>query len=408
MNPIELITAELSRIEKAKTYKYETPLETPQDGLVKVKGKEVVMLASNNYLGMSNHPVVKKAAIDGIRKYGYGVASVRFLCGTQTIHLELEKKISKFVGTEDTILFSSCFAANEGFFASITNEKLGMETYKDVIYSDRLNHASIIDGQRLCRAETTEKKIYNHADVAHLEQLLEEDKNKEYRFRIIATDGVFSMEGDLAPLDRLVAIAKKYGAMLFVDDSHAVGVCGKTGHGTPEQFGVFGKVDILTGTLGKAIGGAAGGYISGSKEMIAYLRQKSRPYTFSNSLPPAIVCACMASFDLLTKDKSIVKRLHENTTYFRKEISALGFKILEGDHPIVPVMLGEAALAQDMSAALLKAGVYIKGLWFPVVPKGEARLRAQISASLRKKDIDRALDAFQKVGKKMGVMCNGG
>lgn len=404
MNPIELISAELRRIEEAKTYKYETPLQSPQGGVVKVKGEEVVMLASNNYLGMSNHPVVKKAAIDGIRKYGYGVASVRFLCGTQTIHLELEKKISKFVGAEDTILFSSCFAANEGFFASITNEKLGMETYKDVIYSDRLNHASIIDGQRLCRAETTDKKIYNHADVGHLEQLLEEDKNKEYRFRIIATDGVFSMEGDLAPLDRLVAITKKYGAMLFVDDSHAIGVCGKTGRGTPEQFGVLGKVDVLTGTLGKAIGGAAGGYISGSKEMIAYLRQKSRPYTFSNSLPPSIVCACMASLDLLTRDKSIVKRLNENTAYFRKEIAALGFKILEGDHPIVPVMLGEAALAQDMSAALLKAGVYIKGLWFPVVPKGEARLRAQISASLRKKDMDRALEAFQKVGKKMGVI----
>jgi glycine C-acetyltransferase len=369
-----------------------------------VKGKEVVMLASNNYLGMSNHPVVKKAAMEGIRKYGYGVASVRFLCGTQTIHLELEKKISKFVGAEDTILFSSCFAANEGFFASLTNEKLGLESYKDVIYSDRLNHASIIDGQRLCRPETVDKKIYNHADVAHLEQMLEEDKNKDYRFRIIATDGVFSMEGDLAPLDKLVELARGFGAMLFVDDSHAIGVCGKTGRGTPEYFGVLGKTDVLTGTLGKAIGGASGGYISGSKEMITYLRQKSRPYTFSNSLPPAIILACMASFDLLSKDRSIVKHLHENTAYFRKEIKALGFKILEGDHPIVPVMLGEAAVAQDMSAALLKAGVYIKGLWFPVVPKGEARLRAQISAALRKSDLDRALEAFRKVGRKMGII----
>jgi len=404
MNVNELVSSELAKLEESKTYKYETALQTAQAGIVKVKGKQVVMLASNNYLGMSNHPAIKKAAIEGIRRFGYGVASVRFLCGTQTIHLELERRISKFVGTEDTILFSSCFAANEGFFASLTNEKLGYETYKDVIYSDRLNHASIIDGQRLCRAETTEKKIYNHADTKDLERQLEEDKNKDYRFRIIATDGVFSMEGDLAPLSDLVSLAHKYGAVLFVDDSHAIGVCGKTGRGTPEEFGVLGNVDVITGTLGKAIGGASGGYISGSKELIAYLRQKSRPYTFSNSLPPAIVHACIASFDLLTKDKSIVRRLQDHTRYFRKEIQALGFKILEGTHPIVPIMLGEASLAQDMSAALLKAGVYIKGLWFPVVPRGEARLRAQISAALTKKDIDRALEAFEKVGKKLGVI----
>ena len=400
----ELVSAELARLEHSKMYKYETALQTAQAGVVKVKGKHVVMLASNNYLGMANHPVIKKAAIEGIRKYGYGVASVRFLCGTQTIHLELERKISKFVRTEDTILFSSCFAANEGFFASLTNEKLGYETYKDVIYSDRLNHASIIDGQRLCRPETTDKKIYEHADLENLERLLEEDKGKDYRFRIIATDGVFSMEGDLAPLAQLVGLARKYGATLFVDDSHAIGVCGKTGRGTPEEFGVLGDVDVITGTLGKAIGGASGGYISGSRELISYLRQKSRPYTFSNSLPPAIVSACIASFDLLTKDKSIVRRLQENTKYFRREIQSLGFRILKGTHPIVPIMLGEASLAQDMSAALLKAGVYIKGLWFPVVPRGEARLRAQISASLTKKDLDRALDAFSKIGKKMGVI----
>lgn len=404
MNVSELLSAELSRLESSKTFKYETPLQTAQAGVVKVGGKNVIMLASNNYLGMSNHPKIRKAAIDGIRKYGYGMASVRFLCGTQTIHLELEKRISKFVGAEDTILFSSCFAANEGFFASLTNEKLGFDQYKDVIYSDRLNHASIIDGQRLCRAETTDKKIYNHADPGHLEQLLEQDKNANYRFRIIATDGVFSMEGDLAPLPALVDLAKKYGAMLFVDDSHAIGVCGKSGRGTPEHFGVLGKIDVITGTLGKAIGGASGGYISGSKEMIAYLRQKSRPYTFSNSLPPAIVQACMASFDLLSRDKSIVRRLQDNTAYFRREIKGLGFRILEGVHPIVAIMLGEASVAQDMSAALLKAGVYIKGLWFPVVPKGEARLRAQISASLTRRDLDKALEAFSKVGKKMGLI----
>lgn len=404
MNYIELVTSELSRIREANTFKHETPLESAQAGVVKVKGKNVIMMASNNYLGMSNHPAVRKAAIEGIKNYGYGIASVRFICGTQTIHLELEKKISKFVGTEDTILFSSCFAANEGFFASLVNEKLDVEDYRDAIYTDRLNHASIIDGMRLCKPETTDKKIYNHADPAHLDQLLEEDKEKGYRLRIVATDGVFSMEGDLAPLDRLVEVAHRHEAIVFVDDSHAIGVCGKSGRGTPDHFGLLGKVDVISGTLGKAIGGAAGGYVSGRRELIAYLRQKSRPYTFSNSLPPSIVCACLAAFDLMTKDKSIVRRLHENTAYFRKEIKALGFKIIDGDHPIVPIMVGEASLAQDMSAAMLKAGVYIKGLWFPVVPKGEARLRAQVSAALSKKEIDKALDAFESVGKKLKVI----
>jgi len=403
-NPLELITNELRRLEETKTYKYETALQGPQGGVVTVKGKEVVMLASNNYLGLSNHPAIKKAAIEGIREYGYGVASVRFLCGTQDIHYQLEKKISKFVGCEDSILFSSCFAANEGFFASLVNEKLGMEQYRDVLYSDRLNHASIIDGQRLCRSEVVDKKIYNHADMADLERLLAGDTQADYRFRIIVTDGVFSMEGDLAPLPAIVDLARRYDALVFVDDSHAIGVCGKTGRGTPEATGTLGKISVVTGTLGKAIGGAAGGYISGTTEMIAYLRQKSRPYTFSNSLPPSIVFGAMAAFDLLAKDRSIVARLHENTAYFRTEIKSLGFKILDGSHPIVPVMLGEAATAQEMSAALLKAGVYIKGLWFPVVPKGEARLRAQISAALTRNDLDRALTAFERVGKKMKLI----
>jgi glycine C-acetyltransferase len=369
-----------------------------------VNGKEVVMLASNNYLGMSNHPVVVKAAINGMKNYGYGLASVRFLTGTQTIHLELEKKISKFLKSEDTILFSSSYAANIAFFQAFTNEKLGFENYKDVIYSDRLNHASIIDGQRLCRAETTDRKIYNHGDVADLERQLEEDKDKDYRIRMIASDGVFSMEGDLAPIPGILELAKKYGAVVFVDDAHGIGVCGKSGRGTAEQFGLLGKVDFTVGTLGKAIGGAAGGFISGSKDFVEYMRQKARPYIFSNSLPPAVVCGSLAAFDLLMKDKSIVQRLHENTAYFRKGIKRLGFKIIEGTHPIVPVMLGEASIAQEMSNTLLKAGVYIKGLWHPVVPKGEARLRAQISASLKKKDIDRALEAFEKVGKNMKVI----
>jgi glycine C-acetyltransferase len=403
-NYIELVSKELENLESTQTFKYEVPLESAQDGVVKVKGKKVVMLASNNYLGMSNHPSILKAATKGIKRYGYGVASVRFICGTQDVHLQLEKKISKFLGTEDTILFSSCWAANEAFFASLTNEKLGYDIYKDVIYSDRLNHASIIDGQRLCKPETTDRKIYKHADVDDLVRQLEEDKDTEYRLRIVATDGVFSMEGDLAPLDKLVEVTRNYGAILFVDDSHAVGVCGRTGRGTPEAKGVYGKVDVLTGTLGKAIGGASGGYISGKKELVSYLRQKSRTYIFSNSVPPPIVFGAHAAFDLLMKNKSIVKRLHKNTAYFRKQIVKLGFKIIEGDHPIVPVMLGEASVAQQMSAALLKEGVYIRGLWFPVVPKGEARLRAQISAALSRKELDRALGAFEKVGKKMNVI----
>jgi len=400
----KIITDELQRLEETKTFKYETPLSSPQKGVVRVNGREVVMLASNNYLGLSDHPVVKEAAIEGIKKYGYGVASVRFICGTQDIHLELEKKISKFVGCEDTILFSSCFAANEGFFPSLTNEKLGYESYQDVFYSDRLNHASIIDGQRLCKSSTTVKRIYEHADTDHLQTLLEEDKNNDYRFKIIATDGVFSMEGDLAPLPRLVELAREYNALLFVDDSHAIGVLGENGRGTPEATGTLGKIDVLTGTLGKGIGGAAGGYISGSNAMIEYLRQKSRPYTFSNSLPPAIIFGAMAAFDLLSEDSSLVAKLHQNTSYFREEIKNLGYTIIEGTHPIVAIMLGEAPLAMDMSKELLNEGVYIKGLWFPVVPRGEARLRAQISAALSREDIDRALEAFERTGKKLGVL----
>jgi glycine C-acetyltransferase len=404
MNLNELLAAELKQLEESQTIKYETALQSAQDGVVKVRGKEVVMLASNNYLGMSNHPAVCKAAIDGIKKYGYGLASVRFLTGTQTIHLELENKISKFLKSEDTILFSSSFAANVAFFSALTNERLGYENYKDVIYSDRLNHASIIDGQRLCRAETTDRKIFNHGDAADLERQLEGDKNIDYRIRMIATDGVFSMEGDLAPLPRILELAKRYNAIVFVDDAHGIGVCGKSGRGTAEQFNLLGEINITVGTLGKAIGGAAGGFISGSKEMVGYMRQKGRPYIFSNSLPPAVVCGSMAAFDLLIKDKSIIKRLQENTAYFRKEIKNAGFKIIEGMHPIVPIMLGEASIAQEMSIQLLKAGVYIKGLWYPVVPKGEARLRAQVSAALSKKNIDRALEAFEKVGKKMKLI----
>jgi glycine C-acetyltransferase len=404
MNFNDAIRSELERLEQTKTFKKETVIESEQGAVVRVAGKEVVMLASNNYLGLASHPRIKEAAIRGIREFGYGVSSVRFLCGTLTVHRQLEEKIAAFLGTEDTILFSSCFAANEGFFAAITNEKLGSDKYRDVIYSDRLNHASIIDGTRLCRGEVTDRKVYEHSSVDDLRQKLEADRNASYRFGFIATDGVFSMEGDLAPVPALIETARQYNRVLFVDDSHAVGVIGPTGRGTPEQLGVQGKVDVLSGTLGKAMGGAAGGYVSGKKDLIAFLRQKSRPYTFSNSVPPAIAVAAIEAFTLLEQDRGLVDRLRSNTMYFRKRIQQLGFTILQGEHPIVPIMLGEASVAMDMSNALLDEGVYIKGLWYPVVPKGEARLRAQISAALDEKTLERALSAFETVGKRMQVI----
>jgi glycine C-acetyltransferase len=400
----DAIRHELQRLEETNTFKRETLIESEQGPVVRVAGREVVMLASNNYLGLASHPRIRDAAMRGLREYGHGVASVRFLCGTQTIHRRLEEKISEFLGTEDTILYSSCFSANEGFFASVVNEKLGSELYRDVIYSDRLNHASIIDATRLCRVEMIHRKIYEHADVADLRKVLEADRSSDYRFGFIATDGVFSMEGDLAPLPELINTATQYGRILFVDDSHGIGVCGRTGRGSPEQFGVHGRIDVLSGTLGKAMGGAAGGYITGKNDVIAYLRQKSRPYIFSNSLPPSVVTAAIEAFTFLESDTSLVDQLRENTSYFRKHIHQLGFKILEGDHPIVPIMLGEAALAQEMSNALLDEGVYIKGLWYPVVPKGEARLRAQISAALNSQILDRALAAFERVGRRIGVV----
>lgn len=401
MNYTQILTDEINRLQVTKTFKKEIPLLSEQSGIVRVDGREVIMLASNNYLGLASHPRIKEAAIRGIKEYGYGVASVRFICGTQSIHKQLEEKIAEFVGAEDAILFSSCFAANEGFFASLVNESLGYENYKDVIYSDRLNHASIIDGIRLCKPEVVDKKLYPHGDWKTLEQMLEEDKDKDYRFRIIATDGVFSMEGDMAPLPQLIELAKKYNAILFVDDSHGLGVIGKTGRGTAEELGVFGQVEVTSGTFGKAIGGAAGGFISGKKEMIEYLRQKSRPYTFSNSLPPAIVMATIEAIKMLAEDTSLIDKLRENTAYFRREIKNLGFKIIDGIHPIVPIMLGEASLAMDMSEELLKEGVYIKGLWYPVVPKGEARLRAKSQLLYQKMISTELLKHLKKLGKNL-------
>jgi len=404
MNLNDAVRSELGRLEQTKTFKKETVIESEQGAVVRVAGKDVVMLASNNYLGLASDSRIKQAAIRGVREYGYGVSSVRFLCGTLTVHRQLEETIAAFLGVDDAILFSSCFAANEGFFAAIINEKMGSESYRDVIYSDRLNHASIIDGTRLCRAEVCDRKIYEHADAGDLQSKLELDRHVPYRFGFVATDGVFSMEGDLAPLPALIEVSSKYGRILFVDDSHAVGVIGATGRGTPEQPGVHGKVGVLSGTLGKALGGAAGGYIAGNKDLIGYLRQKSRPYTFSNSLPPSIALAAIEAFKILVQDPGLVERLRHNTAYFRKHIQQLGFKILQGEHPIVPIMLGEASMAMDMSDALLQEGVYIKGLWYPVVPKGEARLRGQISAAFDQVTLDRALTAFEKVGKRLRVI----
>ncbi|MEW6211411.1 MAG: glycine C-acetyltransferase [Acidobacteriota bacterium] len=400
------LDVELSKLKEAKTFKYEVPLESEQGGTVMVDGRNVVMLASNNYLGLANHPRVKEAAHRGLDEWGYGMASVRFLCGTEPIHFELERRIAQFVGCEAAILHSSCFAANEAFFSALLANDFGQTDYQDVIYSDQLNHASIIDGVRLCRAtaKQTISQLYRNRDVKQLAGMLEEDRGKNYRIRIIATDGVFSMEGHLAPLPELVRLAREYGALLFVDESHATGVIGKTGRGTHEELDVYGQIDVITGTFGKALGGASGGFIAGRASLIEFLRQKSRPYTFSNTMPPSVVAGSIEALNLIEGDPSIVGRLQKNTAYFRHEIVRLGFRIIEGNHAIVPIMLGEAALAQDMSRELLDEGVYIKGLWYPVVPKGEARLRAQISAAHTRQDIDRALDAFSKVGKRLGVI----
>lgn len=397
---------ELDKARENKTYKYEVPIEGKQSGVVKVDGKETVMLASNNYLGLANHPRILEAARKGLDEHGFGMASVRFICGAQKIHFELEERIAAFLGCEAAILHSSCFAANEAFFTGLMSNDYGQRDYRDIIYSDQLNHASIIDGIRLCRiaTKTTDLKAYKHNDLAQLKHFLADPDAEQYRIGVIVTDGVFSMEGEFAPLNEFVELAKKNDVLLFVDESHSTGVLGKTGRGTPEECGVHGKIDVISGTLGKALGGAAGGFLTGKKELIEYLRQKSRPYTFSNTLPPPVVTAAIEAFKMLEEDSSLVVKLRENTDYFRKEIVRAGFTILEGIHAIVPVMVGEAAIAQDMSAELLKEGVYARGLWYPVVPQGEARIRVQISAAHERKDLDRALAAFEKVGKKLGVL----
>ncbi|MDB2656529.1 glycine C-acetyltransferase [Crocinitomicaceae bacterium] len=387
------LQAELKAIDEAGIYKRERVITSPQGATVHVStGEDVVIMCANNYLGLSSHPDVIQASKDALDSHGYGMSSVRFICGTQDIHKELEAKIAKFYGTEDTILYAAAFDANGGVFEPLF-------TAEDAIISDALNHASIIDGIRLCKAQ---RYRYKHSDMADLEEKLKESQAQ--RFRIIVTDGVFSMDGDLAKMDEICALADKYDALVMTDECHSAGFIGKTGRGVPEHFGVQDRVDIVTGTLGKALGGAMGGYTTGPKEIIDMLRQKSRPYLFSNSLAPSIVGASNKVFDILSSTTELRDTLEENTNYFKEKIIAAGFDIKPGDSPIVPIMLYDAALSQKFADRLLEEGIYAIGFFYPVVPKGEARIRTQISAAHSKEDLDRAAAAFIKVGKELDVI----
>jgi glycine C-acetyltransferase len=380
------LSDELQQMSDAGTLKRELVLKGPQGPLVEVEGfGEVIMLTSNNYLGLANHPVIVEAAEKAERDFGYGLASVRFICGTQTIHRQLEEKIAEFLGTEDTILYGSCWNANEGLFQTVTTEQ-------DAIISDELNHASIIDGVRLAKAR---KERYKNRDMGDLRRALE--ATKDARNKLVMTDGVFSMEGSLAPLPEIVELTREYGAFLVVDESHGTGVLGKTGRGTPEEQGLFGKIDAYTSTLGKALGGSHGGFTTGPKVLVDYLRQKSRPYLFSNTLPPAVVLGSMAAIDLVQKDGSFVERLRDNTRYFREQLTARGVRVREGISPIVPIIIGDTAKAISMSQALLRRGVYVSGFGFPVVPQGQARLRCQISAAHTREHLDRAIHAISDI-----------
>ncbi len=391
------LAKEIQSIRDAGLYKEERIIVTPQGAEIAVKGgREVLNFCANNYLGLSSHPKVIAAAHKTLDDWGYGMSSVRFICGTQEIHRILEQKISQFLETEDTILFAACFDANGGVFEPI----LGPE---DAIITDQLNHASVIDGIRLCKAQ---RSIFPHADMSDLEQKLKEARGA--RYRMIATDGVFSMDGDIAKLDEICDLAEKYDSLVMIDDAHATGFLGKTGRGTPEYRNVMRRVDIITGTLGKALGGASGGFISGRKELIELYRQRSRPYLFSNTLAPAVVGASIAVFDLLTETTELRDKLEANTKYFREKMTEAGFDIKPGVHPIVPIMLGkfenDAKLSQDMARDLLDEGIYVIGFYYPVVPKGQARIRVQLSAAHEKDHLDKAIAAFTKVGKKHNVI----
>ena len=393
MSLLSTLNAELAQMRESGTMKTELSLKGPQGAVVDVEGRgDVVMLTSNNYLGLANHPAIVEAAEKAERDFGYGLASVRFICGTQTIHHQLEERIARFFGTEDTILYGSCWNANEGLFQTVMSEQ-------DAIISDELNHASIIDGIRLAKAK---KERFKNRDMADLRRAL--DATRDARNRLIMTDGVFSMEGSLAPLPEMVTIAREHGAFLVVDDSHGTGVLGKTARGTAEELGVFGKIDAYTSTLGKALGGSHGGFTTGPRSLVEYLRQKSRPYLFSNTLPPAVVLGSLAALDLVEKDTTLIDRLRENTAYFRKGLSARGVKVREGIHPIVPVLIGDTAKAIAMSKELLDRGIYVSGFGYPVVPQGQARLRCQISAAHKREHLDRAISAIADVAGKHGVL----
>jgi glycine C-acetyltransferase len=387
-----IIQQQLEEIRAAGLYKDERVILGPQSSRIKVQQGEVINLCANNYLGLSSHPRIIEAARHGLEQWGYGLSSVRFICGTQQIHKQLEDRLSAFLGTEQTILYSSCFDANTGLFEAL----LGPE---DVVISDQLNHASIIDGIRLCKAE---RKRFNNSDMDHLEDILK--RCADYRIRMIATDGVFSMDGHLARLGAICDLADRYGALVMVDDSHATGFVGPTGRGTHEHWQVMDRVDIITSTLGKALGGASGGFTAGRREIIELLRQRSRPYLFSNTLTPSIVVAAITALDLLDESSDLRERLQRNTARFREAMSAAGFEIREGTHPIVPIMLGEAKLANDMARAMLEQGIYVIGFSYPVVPEGQARIRVQISAAHSDDDLDAAIGAFERVGHRFGVL----
>jgi len=389
---IDHLAGEMEKLRQAGTYKEELVLQSPQDARVRVGGRDVVMLTSNNYLGFANHPRVREAQKKAIDRWGAGMASVRFICGTEELHKELETEIAGFFGTGDSVLYMSCWNANEGLFAAILEEP-------DGLYSDELNHASIIDGVRLCKAK---RFRVPHNDMAALERMLAEDTSS--RFRLMITDGVFSMEGEEANLREIVRICEEKGALLAVDDSHATGVLGATGRGTAEEQGVFDRIPVTTGTLGKAMGSAAGGFVAGPKALVETLRQRSRTYLFSNSLPPAVAAGSLESFRMLREDPAPVQKVRGNARYFRKEMSLAGFQIPHGTHPIVPVIVGQTAKALAMGKALLDEGVYVSGFGFPVVPHGQARLRCQVSAAHEHADLDRAVEAFRKVGRKFGVV----
>ena len=376
------LIGQLDEIRRAGLEKQERVLMGPQGSVVTVLDREVLNLCSNNYLGLADHPAVVTAAKEALDRWGYGMASVRFICGTQEVHKELESALTDFLGTEDTILYSSCFDANGGIFEALLDEH-------DAVISDALNHASIIDGIRLCKAR---RLRYANRDMEDLEKQLKE--SADARFRMVVTDGVFSMDGYLAPLPEICTLAERYDALVMVDDSHAVGFMGANGRGTHEHHGVMGRIDAISGTLGKALGGASGGYVSGRKEMVAMLRQRSRPYLFSNSVPPPIVAASLTVLELIRSAGELRLRLRDNTTFFRKQMTEAGFDILDGEHPIVPVMVGEAALAAQMAQAMLEKGVYVVAFSYPVVPQGKARIRTQMSAAHSKGDLERAVKAF--------------